>query len=182
MPAVTLYRFHIELSDLDRGVYETLDFRAAQHPSETNDFLITRALAFALNWQEGIEFSSQGLHDVEDSPIQLKGAHGTLALAIEIGNPSAKKLHKVSKSATTVKVYTYKDPRMLVKEVQAHGSLHRAEAIEVIAFDPKFLAKVADHLERDNRWSLLIQDSQLTLSFDEGKTEVTDLRRISLVG
>jgi uncharacterized protein YaeQ len=65
--ASTLYRFRIDLSDVDRGVYETLDFRIAQHPSETTTYLLTRVLAYALNTQPGLEFSSGGLSD-PDAP------------------------------------------------------------------------------------------------------------------
>jgi uncharacterized protein YaeQ len=128
MPAVTLYRFRIELSDLDRSVYDSLDFRVAMHPSETNDFLITRVLAYALNWQEGLEFSAGGLHEAEEPAMKVAGRHGTTALSIEIGNPSAKRLHKNAKAADAIKVYTYKDPslRRRPKIPRPHGRTPRA--------------------------------------------------------
>lgn len=177
MPAVTLYRFRIDLSDLDRHVYDSLDFRVAMHPSETTDFLLTRVLAYALNWQEGLEFSAGGLSDAEEPAIQLAGQHGSRALSIEIGNPSGRRLHKNSKAADQIKVYTYKDPQSFLREIKSHGPVHKLDEIEAFSLDPKFLAKLGDTLERDNRWTLLHQENQLTLS--QGDTsEVTELKRL----
>ena len=53
----TLYRFRIDLTDIDRGVYETLDLRLAMHPSESETYLVTRVLAYALNYASDLEFS-----------------------------------------------------------------------------------------------------------------------------
>ena len=63
----TLFRFRIDLSDVERGIYEALDFRVAMHPSESMPYLLTRTLAYCLNIQEGLEFSPSGLHD-PDTP------------------------------------------------------------------------------------------------------------------
>jgi uncharacterized protein YaeQ len=179
MASVTLYRFRLELSDLERGVYEPLDFRIAMHPSETNDFLLTRVIAFALNSGDDLEFTAEGLSDPDQPALRRPGAHGQIALWIEIGNPAARKLHKAAKASSAVKVYTYKDPRALVNDV-AGTNVHRAEEIEVYAIQPKFLEALATRLERDNRWSLLFQDGVLTISGD-GFSDTTELRRISLV-
>lgn len=179
MAAVTLYRFRIELSDLERNVYDSLDFRVAMHPSETTDFLLTRVIAFALCYQERLEFAAEGLSDPDQPALRVPGDHGSIALWIEIGNPAARKLHKAAKAAAAVKVFTYKDPRAFVSDVQSHGSVHRADEIEVYAIAPKFLEAVAKHLERDNRWSLLHQEGVLTLSSDSF-SETTELKRVPL--
>lgn len=163
MAAVTLYRFRIELSDLDRNVYDTLDFRIAMHPSETTDYLLTRVIAFALNSSEDLEFTPGGLSDPDAAALVRPGPHGTVSLWIEIGNPSARKLHKASKAASSVRVYTYKDSRALVKEMTG-AAVHRASEIAVFALSS--LESLASRLERDNRWSMLYQDGLLTLSTD----------------
>ena len=53
----TIYNFDIDLADNDRGVYETIALRAAQHPSESDEYLIARVLAYLLEFREGIDFS-----------------------------------------------------------------------------------------------------------------------------
>lgn len=178
MAAVTLYRFRLELSDLERNVYEPLDFRIAMHPSETRDFLLTRVIAYALNYGEDLEFTAEGLSDPDAPALRKAGVHGSIALWIEVGNPAARKLHKASKAADVVKVYTYKDPRALVNDV-AGASVHKAREITVYALAPRFLEALATHLERDSRWSMLYNDGVLTVS-GEGFSETTELRLIPL--
>ncbi len=158
-----LFRFQIELSDIDRGVYENLDFRVAQHPSETYPYMLSRVLAYCLSYEEGLEFTPGGLADPEAPALRKLGAHNSVDLWIEIGNPSARKLHKASKIAKQVRVYTYKNPEVLLIEVRG-GEVHRASELEMFAFDPKFLDVVGDKVEKNNRWSLLVQQGALDLT------------------
>ena len=164
--ASTLYRFRIDLSDVDRGVYEALDFRIAQHPSETSTFLLTRVLAYALNVQEGLEFSPGGLSDPDQPALQVTDGPNSILLWIEIGNPSAKKLHRAAKSARAVRVYTYKDPDLLVADI-ATNKVYNADRIEIFSFAPKFLDRLAVTLERDNAWNVIYSDGSLTVTSGE---------------
>jgi uncharacterized protein YaeQ len=175
MASTSLYRFRIDLSDIDRGVYEALDFRLAMHPSETLPYLLTRALAYCLNTQEGLEFSPGGLSDHDDPSIQIKNNKGGIHLWIEIGNPSAKKLHKASKAADLVRVYTYKNPELILREGKSEG-IHRAEQIEIYALAPEFLDRIAKDLPRDVRWSVLCNEQRLSVSLGD-KTEETEIKK-----
>ncbi len=173
-----LYRFQIELSDIDRGVYQSLDFRVSQHPSESPAYLLTRVLAYALNVREGLEFSPAGLHDPEAPALKAAGLHGATDLWIEIGNPSAKKLHKASKSAKQVVVYTYKNPDLLLKEIE-DNKVHRGAEIRIYAFAAKFLESLEGRLEKNNRWSLLQQQGHLDIDAG-GENLATDVRSFGL--
>jgi uncharacterized protein YaeQ len=166
----TLYRFKIDVSDIDRGVYESIDLRIAMHPSEIPHYLITRVIAYALNVRRGLEFSPGGLSDTDAPCIRCISDNGTLEAWIEVGNPSAKKLHKGSKAAREVKVYTYKDPRSLLEEI-ASQKVHRSEEIPIFALDPKFLDQLAGWLERQNDWTLLHQEGSLTITSSHGNLE-----------
>jgi uncharacterized protein YaeQ len=175
-----LYHFEIALSDVDRGIYQTLDFRLNQHPSETGLYLLTRALAYALSYEEGLEFSPTGLADPDIPALLAKSPMGGLSLWIEIGNPSAKRLHKASKAARRVLVYTYKNPDLIVKEV-ANENVHRAEDVLICAFAPKFLEDLEKDLKKKNTWSLLHQEDHLDL--DTGvQTLSMDLRKVKARG
>lgn len=162
-----LYRFQIELSDVDRGIYKTLDFRIAQHPSETLTYLLTRVLAFTLSYQDTLEFSASGLSDPEGPALQIKGSQENIDLWIEIGNPSAKKLHKASKIAKVVGVYTYKSAQVLMDDIQKN-SVHRANEIQIFFIDPKFLLVLENLVQKNNRWSILHQDGQVDVTMDSG--------------
>jgi uncharacterized protein YaeQ len=173
-----LYHFEINLSDVDRGLYQTLDFRLSQHPSENGLYLLTRALAYCLSYQDNLEFSPTGLADPDVPALQAQSPMGGVALWIEIGNPSPKKLHKASKASDRVVVYTYKNPDLIVREV-ASENVHRAEKILIYAFEQKFLEGVEAVLKKNNRWSLLHQEGHLDLSTGEQNFS-TDMRQMSL--
>ena len=93
--SATICRFHFELSDVDRGVYESVELRAAQHPSESDAYFVTRVLAWALEYNEGLAFG-RGVSTPEDPAIYLADDIGDYLLWIEIGQPSAERLHKVT--------------------------------------------------------------------------------------
>ncbi len=163
--STTLYRVKIDLTDIDRGVYENLDFRLAQHPSESTQYLLTRALAYALNYSSDLEFSPKGLGDPESPALQIQSSNG-VTLSIEIGNPSAKRLHKISKHSQRVRIYTYKDPELLINEART-ANIHRADTIEIFAIDPKFLDSLGQNLARAIQWNLIVQDGMLNLNGEE---------------
>jgi uncharacterized protein YaeQ len=176
--ATTLYRFQINFSDIDRGIYKTLDLRLAMHPSESGAYLMTRLLAYVLNEREYLEFSGEGLGDPDAPTLCAKTPGGDILLWIEIGNPSARKLHKATKAARQVKVYTYKDPQVLVKEIRENKVFH-AEQIEIFALKAPFLEALVQKLERKNTWDILIQDGVLNVSVGD-RAEVSEIVQINL--
>jgi uncharacterized protein YaeQ len=162
MANFTLYKFQIELSDIPRSIYETLDFRVAQHPSESMPYLLTRILAYVLNYQEGLTFAPTGLHDPDAAAMNIPEANGGFNTLIEIGSPSARKLHKATKMARSVKVYTYKNPLTLIEEIKAE-KVHRADEIELYSLSTSFLSELEPLLKRDNRWGILFNDGTITI-------------------
>jgi uncharacterized protein YaeQ len=160
-----LYKFSIELSDVDRGVYQTLDFRVAQHPSEIATYLLTRVFAYVLNYEDGLEFSGAGLSDPDVPAMKKIITNGAVDLWIEIGNPSSKKLHKAAKTANRVVIYTYKSAEVLISDIQ-NNDVHRSQDLEIYAIDSKFLGSVEKYLEKNNRWSVLVQQGVLDLGLD----------------
>src|SRR3954469_1859098 len=106
----TVYNFEIELADHDRNVYESLAMRVARHPSESEEFVIARVLAYLLEYGDGIAFS-RGVSDPDEPAIGIRDLTGALTAWIDIGTPDAARLHKAAKAAARVVVYTHKDPR-----------------------------------------------------------------------
>lgn len=180
MAGSTLYRFRIDLSDIDHGIYEQIDVRTAMHPSETEPYLLTRALAYALNTHEDLRFSPGGLSDPDQPCILRTDANQEIQLWIEVANPSAKKVHRASKSARQVKIYTYKDPELLVKELANH-QVHHADRIEIFSLNPKFLDRLAEELTRDVHWNVMLSDGTLTVTWGD-RSESTELIQHRLPG
>jgi uncharacterized protein YaeQ len=157
--SATVYHFQIELSDVDRDVYESLDLRVARHPSESTPYLLTRVIAYALLFEEGITFS-KGLSTSEEPALWVKDLQGNLRVWVEVGSPSAERLHKASKASPRLVVFTQHDPRLLVREAQTRP-IHKLADIEVYALDPAFLEQLGALTERNARWTLLRNDGQL---------------------
>ena len=163
--SATVYHFQLELSDVDRGVYETLDLRVARHPSESMPYLLTRVIAYALLYEEGIAFS-KGLSTSEEPALWVKDLQGNLRVWVEVGTPSADRLHKASKAAPRVVVFTQHDPRLLIKEAQSRP-IHKVEQIEVYALAPALLDPLAALTDRNARWTLLRNDGVLYVTVGE---------------
>src|SRR6188768_1958505 len=94
----TVYRLTITLSDVDRGVYEALDLRVARHPSESARYFWQRTLAYCLCYEEGIAFSKGGLSDSDEPPVSIVDGTGVLRAWIDVGSPSADRLHRAAKA------------------------------------------------------------------------------------
>jgi uncharacterized protein YaeQ len=158
----TLYNFDIELADSDRHVYESLALRVAQHPSESNEYLIARVLAYLLEFAEGIEFS-RGVSDPDEPTIAIRDRTGAITAWIDVGTPDAARLHKASKAAGRVAVYTHKEPTQFLKQL-AGERIHRAEALELYAIDRALVSALVERLERRVAFSLSVTDRELYLS------------------
>jgi uncharacterized protein YaeQ len=156
----TIYNFDIDLADQDRGVYETLALRVARHPSESEEYLWTRVLAYCLEFTEGIDFSRGGLSDPDEPAILVRDLTGAIRSWVEIGAPDAERLHKASKVAPRVVVYSHKDPAQIVSRLRA-ARIHRAEAIEFNSLDRAFIAQLAPHLNRRVAFAVSAVDREL---------------------
>ena len=158
----TIFNFDVELADNDRGVYESLALRVAQHPSESDEYLIARVLAYLLEYQEGIEFS-RGVSDPDEPTISIRDLTGKVTTWIDIGTPDSTRLHKAAKAATRVAVYCHKEGAQWLKGLAAAG-IHRADDIELYAIDRSFIAQMVSRLERRISFSMSVTDREMYLS------------------
>ena len=160
--SATVYNFDVELADGDRHVYESLALRVARHPSESPEYLVARLLAYLLEFTEGIEFS-RGVSDADEPAIAVRDLTGAIRTWIDIGTPDAARLHKASKVAARVAVYTHKDPTQFLKQL-AGERIHRAETLELYAIDRALISALVERLERRLAFSLSVNDRELYLS------------------
>ena len=121
MIGATIHNVTVALSDADRGVYETLELRIARHPSESMRYMLTRTLAYCLSYEDGIAFSKGGLSSNDEAPITVRDPTGILLAWIDVGSPSAERLHKASKAARRVALFTHSDLGLLRREAASHG-------------------------------------------------------------
>jgi uncharacterized protein YaeQ len=174
----TIYNVAIELNDVDRNVYESLALKVAQQPSEADEYLIARVLAYALEYTEGIAFSP-GIAEPDQPAIAVRDLTGTLKAWIDIGVPDAARLHRASKASPRVVVYTHKDPRTLLKALSGER-IHKAEALELYAFDRDLIAELVPRLERRLKFSLSVSDRHLFITIGDDSLSGA-IERLSLV-
>lgn len=161
----TIYNFDIDLSDNDRGVYDSLALRVAQHPSESNEYLIARVLAYLLEYTEGITFS-RGVSEPDEPTISVRDLTGAITTWIEIGTPDSARLHKASKAAARVAVYCHREGAQWLKGLAAAG-IHRAEALELYAMDRDLIGALVARLDRRMAFGVSITDRELYVSIGD---------------
>jgi uncharacterized protein YaeQ len=161
----TIYVFKIDLADADRGVYQPLDLRVARHPSETEEHLLTRVMAYCLEHTEGIAFSN-GLFEADQPTIAVRDLTGALRVWIDVGAPEASRIHRAAKLAPRVAIYTNKDAGQLAQRLAAER-IHRIEALELYAVDRGYLALLAARLVRRMEFTLTVAEKHLYLTLGE---------------
>jgi uncharacterized protein YaeQ len=160
----TIYSFDTELADIDRGVYETLGLRLARQPSETREYMLTRFLAYCLEYTEGVELT-EGVAAGDEPAVLVRDLTGRVTAWIEVGMPDAQRLHRGSKLAGRAAVYTHRNISQVLAEL-SDKKIHRAAEIPVYEFGRGFVDAVAAILERRADVSVSITERQLYLDVD----------------
>lgn len=142
----TVYTVSVELSDVDRGVYESLDLKLARHPSETAEYLVTRLLAYCLEYRDGITFGD-GLSAADEPAVAVRDLTGRLTAWIDVGMPAADRIHRASKRAGQVAIYTHRDLRQVLSQLDGQG-VHRAAEIPVVSFERGAIETLAGAFDR----------------------------------
>src|SRR3954471_9374782 len=165
----TVYNFDVQLAAVDRGVYETLAFKAAQQPSETEEYLLSRVLAYCLEYTEGIAFS-KGIAEPDVPALSVRDLTGALRVWIDVGAPDAARLHKASKAAPRVAVYTHREPRHVLQAL-AGERIHRAADLGLSPIDRPLIDELVARLDRRNEWALSITERHLYVTIGDETLE-----------
>ena len=161
----TIYTFTIDLSDMDRGVFETLSLRVARHPSETVEYMVVRVLAYCLEYQEGIELT-EGVSSGDEPALLVRDLTGRTTAWIEVGMPDASRLHRGMKLAGRVAVYTHRDTRQFLGQL-AGARIHRADEIPIRAFDRGEVEALGALLDRRVSLAISVSGGHLFVSLGD---------------
>jgi uncharacterized protein YaeQ len=160
----TIYNLETQIADVDRGVYETLSLRLARHPSETAEFMITRWLAYCLEFTDGITFSD-GVSSNDDPAVFARDLTGQLTSWIEVGMPSAERLHRGSKKANRVAVYTHRPLPQVLAQLNGQN-IFRAAEIPIFIFSDNLVERAAVLVGRRASLALSVTERQVYLDVD----------------
>lgn len=159
-----IHTFAVQLADVDRGVYDEVTLRVARHPSETDAYMLTRVLAYLLEFEAGIVFS-EGISSTDEPAVLVRDMTGHVTAWIEVGAPDAARLHYGSKLADRTTIYTHRDPAKVLAS-WAGKPIHRADAITLHSFDPGFIDAAVAALARRNTMTLSVTERQLYLDLN----------------
>ena len=161
----TIYHFTIDLSDLDRAVYDSFELRVARHPSETPEYMLVRVLAYCLEYREGIALT-EGVSSGDEPALIIRDLTGAVTGWIEVGLPDANRLHRGSKLAGRVAVYTHRDIRQLLSQLEGER-IHRAGEIAIRAFDRATLEAIGAHIDRRTSMAVSVSGGEVYVSVGE---------------
>jgi uncharacterized protein YaeQ len=128
--------------------------------------MLVRILAYCLEYTDGIELTAGGLSSVDEPPVAVRDLTGKLTRWIDVGLPDADRLHRGSKLAGSVAVYTHRDVRQLLGQLEG-TKIHRAGDIVIRAFDSASIDEIAELLDRRSSFALMVAGGEITLSIGE---------------
>jgi len=172
----TIYRASVQLSDLDRQVYEQLQTTIAKHPSETHERLVARLLAYALCFEEELVFS-KGVGSGDEPDLWSKGPDGRVRLWIEVGLPDPDRLAKSCRHVERAVLFAC-GPTQSRWLLQHQQKLASSPNLTVIGIDYLFLGKLVENLQRVITWSLTVTEGALYLTVGNDTLE-TSLQQLS---
>ena len=165
----TPYKADISLTDLDRGVYETLRLTVARHPSETEERLAVRLLAYVLWYGEQIAFG-RGLSDVDEPALWEKSLDGRVLHWIEVGQPDAERITWCSRRCERFSLLAYGNLR--VWQTKVLDSVRSLKNINVAAVPQEPLESLSRDLPRSINWTVMISEGTLFVTDDNGQHEL----------
>lgn len=165
----TPYKVELNLTDIDRNVYENLRFTVAKHPSETEERLCVRLIAYALWYHEQLAFG-RGLSDVDEPALWEKSLDDRVLHWIEVGQPDAERITWCSRRAERFTLLAYGNLR--VWQGRVLEPLRALKNIHVLAVDQEALANLAQDLPRALSWSVMISDGELFVTDERGQHEI----------
>jgi len=153
----TVFKADLTVSNTDRGYYQTHPLTIARHPSETDERMMVRLLAFALNASEELQFT-RGLSTDDEPDLWQKNLHGDITLWIEVGLPDLRRIRKACSRAETVVIYAYGGRTAPVWWDNIRDDLTRFDNLEVYYFSPEDLGGLTSMAERNMSLQATIQD------------------------
>ncbi|WP_377701112.1 YaeQ family protein [Pseudoduganella sp. UC29_71] len=158
----TIYKAELSIADMDRNYYDTHTLTLARHPSETDERMMVRLLAFAIHAHEHLTFT-KGLFDTDEPDLWQKDLTGAIQLWIEVGQPDDKKLLKGAGRSEQVVVYSYNATSHIWWKALAN-KVERAKNLTVINLQSEATEQLAKMAQRTMQLQCTIQDGQIWLT------------------
>ncbi|WP_266168902.1 YaeQ family protein [Dyella subtropica] len=175
----TIYKAELQISDMDRHYYATHALTLARHPSETEERLMVRLLAFALHADDRLEFG-KGLSTDDEPDLWRKAYTGEIEQWIELGQPDEARIRKACGRAQQVVVINYGGRTADIWWDKTGASLARHRNLTVLDIPAATVEALLELTQRGMRLQCLIQDAQLQMMSETNTVSVEPVRRMSM--
>ena len=171
----TIYNVELSVSDMDRNYYETHKLTVAKHPSETDERLMVRIVAFAMNAHENLEMT-KGISTEDEPDIWQKNLRGELDVWVVLGLPNEKVMRQSCSKADKVIVYPYGGRTAEIWWAKIKGSTTRFDNLQVIGFSEKDTGELAKLASRTMKLQVNVQDGEVMVNVGDSIVYVSPLK------
>ncbi|MDQ2066054.1 YaeQ family protein [Xinfangfangia sp. CPCC 101601] len=171
----TIYKVELSVSDMDRHYYETHKLTVAKHPSETDERMMVRILAFALNAHEQLEMT-KGISTEDEPDIWQKSLSNELELWVALGLPSEKVVRQSCSKSDKVVVYCYGGRTAEIWWDKMKSSSARFQNLSVVNLSEKDTGALGQKANRSMKMQVNIQDGEVMVSVDDDVLYVTPVQ------
>jgi uncharacterized protein YaeQ len=171
----TIFKASLQIADMERHYYHDHTLTLARHPSETDERMMVRLLAFALHAHEYLEFG-QGMTADDEADLWLKDLTGAIELWIDVGIPDEKLIRKACGRANQVIVYAYGGRTAEMWFAQNSNQFERLTNLTVINLPVASTRAIAKLAQRNMQLQCTIQDGQVWLSDGNASVQVERVR------
>ena len=166
----TIYKADLQIADMDRHVYADHALTIARHPSETDERMMARVLAYALYARDGIAFT-KGLFEVDEPEVWVKSLTDEIDLWIDLGQPDDARIRRACGRAKQVVVLCYSSS-CDVWWKQIAGKLTRFTNLTVLQLPAETSQALAALAERGMRLQCMVQDGEIWINTDKESVPV----------
>lgn len=171
----TIYKVELTVSDMDRHYYETHKLTVAKHPSETDERMMVRLLAFALNAHEHLELT-KGISTEDEPDIWQKSLSGELELWVALGQPSEKVIRQSCSRSDKVVIYSYGGRSAEVWWDKIKGSTVRFDNLQIVSLSENDTKDLARQVNRTMQIQVNVQDGEVMVNVGDNTLYVTPVK------
>lgn len=172
----TIFKCELQVSDMNRNYYATHPLTIARHPSETDERMMVRIIAFALNANDNLAFT-RGLSTDDEPSLWQKSLSDDIERWIDLGQTDEKRIRKACGRARQVVIYTYNTRSADVWWEQIHEKLERFDNLSVVQFATDPGQDLTSLARRNMRLQCTIQDDQLWIGDEKSTLQLSLIAR-----
>ncbi len=173
----TIFKAALSITDMDRQYYETHNLVVARHPSETDERMMVRLLAFALHAQDRLEFT-KGLCADEEPEVWQKSFSDEIELWIDLGLPSEKRIRQACAKADRVVIYAYGGRTVPPWWEKIKGGLGRFSNLEIFEVSPDNTKTMEQFVQRNMDLQITIQDGEVMIATEDKAETIVPIRLV----